>query len=205
MQSSSARAACLAAVASASLTGCVAFGAGDTQQGWTRVARYGGEADVLATVALVKGSGEAHRLSSRAVHLPLDEYEPIAEFDYALPPACGGYAFRVYETARTQILEFAYSDVDGATFLIRDYVLGANPFIKPGLWGAYDHTADTIPYMRAELAETLPPLPPYAYLKALVTGDSEPLQRELGMAYKRAIRAAVRCPVGSPLVAALAN
>src|SRR5882672_11698776 len=167
--------------------------------------RYGVGRDVLATVALVKGAGEARRLSSRAVHLPLDEYEPIAEFDYALSPECGGYAFRVYETARTQILEFAYSDADGATFLIRDYVLGANPFIKPGLWGAYDHTADTIPYMRAELGETLPPLPPYTYLKALVTGDSEGLQRELGMAYKRAVRAAVRCPVVPQLAAAVTN
>jgi hypothetical protein len=164
--------------------------------------RYGVGRDVLATVALVKEAGEERRLSSRAVRLPLDEYEPIDEFDYALPPECGGYTFRVYETARTQILEFAYSDADGAVFRIRDYVTGANPFIRPGLWGAYDHTADTIPYMRAELAEnSAPPPPSYVYLKALVTGDSEPLQRELGMAYKRAVRAAVRCPTSSPLAA----
>lgn len=167
--------------------------------------RYGVGREVLATVALVKGAGEARQLGSRAVHLPLDEYQPIAEFDYALPPACGGYAFRVYETAKTQILEYAYSDADGAVFLIRDYVLGANPFIKPGLWSAFDHTADTIPYMRAELEETTPPLSPSVYLKALVTGDSESLQRELGMAYKRAVRAAVHCPVGPQLAAATAN
>lgn len=164
--------------------------------------RYGVGRDVLATVALVKGAGEERRLGSRAVRLPIDEHEPIDEFDYALPAECGGYEFRVYETGRTQILEFAYSDADGAVFRIRDYVLGANPFIKPGLWGAYDHTADTIPYMRAELAETTPPpQPSFVYLKALVTGDSEPLQRELGMAYRRAVRAAVRCTAGLPLAA----
>src|SRR5262245_51758996 len=80
--------------------------------------RYGAGREVLATVAIVKGAGEARRLGSRAIQLPLDEYEPIAEFDYALPQSCGGYVFRVYETGRTQILEFAYADADGAVFLI---------------------------------------------------------------------------------------
>lgn len=166
--------------------------------------RYGVEREVLATVALVKRAGDRRRLSSHAVRLPLDELEPIDEFVYTLPQACGGYAFRVYETNRTQILEFAYFDVDGAEFAIRDYVAGANPFIKPGLWTAFDHTADTIPYMRAELEESSPPLPRFVYLRALVSGDSEPLQRELGMAYKRAIRAAARCGPGSHLRAVAA-
>jgi hypothetical protein len=176
---------------------------GSRRIGSATARRYGVGREVLATVALVKGIGEARRLGSRAVQLPVEEYEPIAEFDYVLPQACGGYVFRVYETGRTQILEFAYSDADGATFLIRDYVVGANPFIKPGLWSAFDHTADTIPYMRAELVETQPPAPRAVYLKALVTGDSESLQRELGMAYKRAVRAAVRCETAAPLVASL--
>src|SRR5262245_50298621 len=70
--------------------------------------RYGVEREVLATVALVKRAGDARVLSSHAVHLPLDELQPIDEFAYTLPAACGGYAFRVYETSATQILEFAY-------------------------------------------------------------------------------------------------
>ena len=167
--------------------------------------RYGVAHDVLATVALVKRAGDMRQLSSHAVRLPLDELQPIDEFVYTLPDACGGYAFRVYETNRTQILEFAYLDLDGAAFAIRDYVAGANPFIKPGLWTAFDHTADTIPYMRAELEESTPPLPRFVYVRALVSGDSELLQRELGMAYKRAIRAAAHCGAGPQLPAAAAS
>ena len=178
---------------------------GGRRIGTATARRYGVEREVLATVALVKQAGDARRLSSHAVRLPLDELQPIEDFVYTLPQACGGYAFHVYETDKTQILEFAYVDADGARFSIRDYVAGTNPFIKPGLWTAYDHTADTIPYMRAELAESHPPLPPFVYVKALVTGDSEPLQRELGMAYKRAIRAAVRCPGTAQLLAAAAR
>src|SRR5262245_45291084 len=70
--------------------------------------RYGVEGDVRATVALVKRAGDERQLSSHAVRLPLDELQPIDEFAYTLPAACGGYAFRVYETSTTQILEFAY-------------------------------------------------------------------------------------------------
>src|SRR5689334_7010942 len=100
MQSSLVGAACVVAAGSVSLAGCAVFSAGASHQaaGVARVARYGGEAEVLATVATVKRTGRAQDISNRAVRLPVQEFYPMTRFEYELPAECGSYAFRVYES-----------------------------------------------------------------------------------------------------------
>jgi len=201
MQSSLVGAACLAAIASVSLAGCTAFDGGKTQGSWTRVARYGGEADVLATVAAVKRTGKAQSISNRAVRLPVQEFYPMTRFEYELPAACGNYTFRVYESGTTEILEYALVGADGTELSIRDYIAGTNPFIKPGLWTALDHTADSVSFMMTDFAETKSLIIPEVYSKGLVTGLPESLQRELGAKYRQAVHAAALCEGQSEIVA----
>ena len=190
--------ACLVAGAAASLVGCATFGGGseesqDAADSSTRMVRYGGESDVLATIAAVKQTGHAQSISNRAVRLPVQEFYPMTRFEYALPAACGNYTFRVYESGATQILEYAMVDAAGAELSIRDYVAGTNPFIKPGLWTALDHTADSVSFMMTDFAETKSQIIPEVYSKGLVTGLPVSLQRELGVAYRRAVHAAALC------------
>lgn len=130
---------------------------------------YGAAHDVLETVATAKRAGRVHLISSRAIRLPTHELGTITVFDYRLPAACGGYMFRLYETGKTQILEYDYQRGDGASYVIRDYVAGANPFIKPGLWTSFDHTADSVAEMMARFVETGSRLVPAVYSQGLVT------------------------------------
>ena len=155
------------------------------------------EREVLATVQAVKGSGSRSVLGSRAVRLPTREHYEIAVFDYELPQACGGYRFRVYETGSTQILEYAYDQGgSGPPYLVRDYVAGSSPFIRPGLWSSYDHTADGVSSMMTLFTETNNPLMPRAYSRGFGTDLAEPTQRELDSAYRKAVKAASRCARG---------
>ncbi|HEX5046115.1 MAG TPA: hypothetical protein VFX89_03260 [Gammaproteobacteria bacterium] len=200
MQSSVVRAASVVAFGSVALAGCAAFGTGTSQStGVSRVSRYGTEAEVLATVVEVKRTGRAQNISNRAVRLPVQEFYPMTRFDYELPAACGGYAFRVYESGTTQILEYTLVGADGTELSIRDYVAGTNPFIKPGLWTALDHTADSVSFMMTDFAETKSLIIPEVYSKGLVTGLPEMLKRDLGAEYRRAVHAAAACD--QPLVA----
>jgi hypothetical protein len=186
--------ACLAAGAAASLAGCTAFGGSEAQRAASSsIVHYGGEADVLATIAAVKQTGRAQSISNRSVHLPVQEFYPMTRFEYELPAACGNYAFRVYESGATRILEYTLVDAAGAELSIRDYVAGTNPFIKPGLWTALDHTADSVSFMMTDFAETKSQIIPEVYSKGLVTGLPAMLQRELGVAYRRAVHAAAVC------------
>lgn len=188
-------AACLAGATAASLGGCGNFTGAATQPvpSSTRVVRYGGESDVLATIAAVKRTGQAISISNRAVRLPVQEFYPMTRFEYQLPADCGSFAFRVYDSGATEILEYTLVDADGAELSIRDYVAGTNPFIKPGLWTALDHTADSVQFMMTDFAETKSQIIPEVYSKGLVTGLPDALQRKLGDEYRRAVHAAALC------------
>jgi hypothetical protein len=154
------------------------------------------EADVLATIRAVKGVGSRRIVGSRAVRLPTREHYEIAVFDYAFPEACGGYRFRVYETGTTQILEYTYDQGSTGRFLVRDYVAGSSPFIRPGLWSSYDHTADSVSNMMTLFVETDNPLMPAVYSRGVVTDLATMTQRELDSAYREAIKAATHCAPG---------
>lgn len=154
------------------------------------------ESEVLATIQTVKGVGSRRVLGSRAVRLPTREHYEIAVFDYELPAACGGYRFRVYETGTTQILEYAYDQGSTGPYLVRDYVAGSSPFIRPGLWSSYDHTADSVSNMMVLLTETHHPLMPRAYSRGFGTDLAETTQRELDSAYREAVKAASHCALG---------
>jgi hypothetical protein len=153
------------------------------------------ESEVLATIQTVKGVGSRRVLGSRSVRLPTREHYEIAVFDYELPAACGGYRFRVYETGNTQILEYAY---DGSTgpYLVRDYVAGSSPFIRPGLWSSYDHTAESVSNMMVLFTETHSRLMPPAYSRGFGTDLAEMTQQELDSAYREAVKAATHCAPG---------
>ena len=197
--------ACLAAGAAASLASCTAFDgrpAHNPSDAARRAAQYGGAAEVLATVAAVKRTGHVQQISNRAVHLPVQEFYPMTVFDYELPAECGALAFRVYESGNTQILEYTYVEQDGSELEIRDYISGTNPFIGPGLWTALDHTADSVSFMMTDFAETKNQLIPEVYSKGLITGLPETLQRQLGLVYRNALRAAVLCDQRSAVAAA---
>ena len=154
------------------------------------------ESEVLATVETVKESGSRSVLGSRSLRLPTREHYEIAVFDYKLPAACGGYRFRVYETGSTQILEYAYDHGGTAPYLVRDYVAGSSPFIRPGLWSSYDHTADGVSHMTTLFTETNNPLMPRAYSRGFGTDLGETTQRELDSAYREAVKAASHCSPG---------
>jgi len=156
----------------------------------------GVELEVLATVQAVKRTGSRRILGSRAVRLPTRELYEIAVFDYAFPQACGGYRFRVYESGETQILEYAYEQGSAGEYLIRDYVAGSSPFIKPGLWSSYDHTADSVTHMMTLFGETNNPLMPSVYSRGVITGLAEMTQRQLDSAYREAVKAATQCARG---------
>jgi hypothetical protein len=187
-----------------SLTGCTAVEQAKRGNGAappSGLARYGTEPEVLATVAAVKRAGRVQHISNRAVRLPVQEFHPMTVFDYELPAACGKLAFRVYEAGTTQILEYTYVEPNGAQLEIRDYVTGTNPFVRPGLWTALDHTADSVSFMMTDFAETKNDLIPEVYSKGLITGLPEMLQRELGLAYRNAVQAAALCDQRAALAA----
>jgi hypothetical protein len=154
------------------------------------------ESEVLATIQTVKGVGSRRVLGSRSVRLPTREHYEIAVFDYELPAACGGYRFRVYETGNTQILEYAYDQGSSGPYLVRDYVAGSSPFIRPGLWSSYDHTAESVSNMMVLFTETHNRLMPPAYSRGFGTDLAEMTQRELDSAYREAVKAATHCAPG---------
>jgi hypothetical protein len=191
----------LSVAGTALLTGCAYFngafapdagGPAIAERSGTR-AEYGVGQEVLDTVEAVRSAGDVRQLSSRAVRLPTRELQSFTVFDYTLPESCGGYAFRVYDSGITHILEYSYERPDGGTSLIRDYIAGRSPFMTPGLWSSYDHTADSVTHMMTLFAETESRLAPRVYSRGLMTGLAEMTQEELGLAYRDAVRAASVC------------
>ena len=154
--------------------------------------QFGDEYAVRVTVGTVKSQGERSRLGSRAIRLPEQPLSAIDEFTYRFPAQCGGHEFHVYETGATQILEYRY-DSEGGTYRIRDYVADSNPFVKPGLWTAYDHTADSVASMTSQLGESGDRMFKGMYSQGLVTSLPTSEQQALGNAYRRALGDAYAC------------
>lgn len=155
---------------------------------------YGGEYAVQATVGAIKLQGNRNRISSRAIRLPEQPLGEIAVFGYQFPSTCGGHEFRVYEAQSMQILEYQYAARDGETHLIRDYITGPSPFVEPGLWSAYDHTAGSISTMTSQFAKRGDAMFNGVYSQGLVTGLPDAEQRALGSAYQQALGDVYACP-----------
>lgn len=158
-----------------------------TSSTWAPPGSYGGEADVLGAVDVVKAIGDSREIGSRAIRLPRNPLHSITLFEHDFPEACGGHRFRVYETGGTQILEYVYISSDGKAHLIRDYVAGPSPFIQAGLWSAFDHTGDGVPDMRVQFAKRGTGVVKGTYSEGLVTGLDASSRRVLGTAYDRAL------------------
>jgi len=184
-------------------TACVSTGSsvlGTSAGVTTSPGQFGDDFVVQATIGTIKSQGSQDRLSSRAIRLPERPFEEIAVFDYQFPQSCGGHDFRVLETGETQILEFEYAANDGNTHMIRDYVSGSNPFVKPGLWTANDHTAESISTMTSKFEQRGDGMFNGVYSQGLVTSLPATQQRELGSAYQQALSDVYDCSETSTLV-----
>ena len=164
-----------------------------TSSVWMPSGVYGGEADVLGTVELVKTIGKSSKIGSHAIRLPSRPMHAVTTFDYVFPDSCGGHHFRVYESDGTQILEYAYAPSNGKPYAIRDYVTGPSPFIRAGLWTAYDHTGESVSGMRVQFAKRGDGMLAGTYSQGLVTGLDASSRRVLGTAYDRALRDTYAC------------
>ena len=160
---------------------------------WERPGVYGGESDVRGTVDIVKAAGEVSQLGSHAIRLPSNPLQTITAFDYEFPDVCGGHHFRVYEADGTQILEYDYVPTGGRPYVIRDYISGPHPFIRAGLWTAYDHTGDSVSEMRVQFAKRGSGILTGTYSQGPVTGLDASSRRALGTAYDRALRESHAC------------
>ena len=167
------------------------FGAAETAQSNTGI--YGTDSYVRATVSVVKSSGDMSIIGSRALRLPTVTLSAITAFDYRFPDDCGGHHFRVYETSESQILEFEYVPADGERFVIRDYLSGLNSFVQPGLWTAYDHTANGISGMQIRFEDRGTGILVGTYSQGLFTGLGSMDKRALGLAYGRAVQDIYNC------------
>ena len=154
---------------------------------------YGMEDDVLGTVDIIKTIGDVSHISSQAIRLPSNPLHVITAFDYEFPGSCGGHHFRVYEAQGMQILEYTYAPLEGRGYVIRDYVSGQSPFMKAGLWTAYDHTADSISSMNMQSAIRGKGLLAGTYSQGPMTGLDPSAKRVLGAAYDRALRDSKAC------------
>jgi len=164
-----------------------------TASAWERSGVYGGEADVRGTVDIVKTAGDVRQISSHAIRLPSNPLQTITSFDYEFPATCGGHHFRVYEADGTQILEYDYAPPSGRAYVIRDYISGPHPFIRAGLWTAYDHTGDSVSDMRVQFAKRGSGILTGTYSQGPVTGLDASSRRVLGAAYDRALRDSHGC------------
>ncbi len=162
--------------------------------------QFGDEFAVQATIGTIKSQGDRDRVSSRAIRLPERPLGEIAVFDYQFPASCGGHEFRVLEADKVQILEYEYAAQNGSTYKIRDYVSASNPFVKAGLWGANDHTADSISTMTSQVAVRGDAMFNGVYSQGFVTGLPAAEQRALGAAYQQAVSDVYGCAETRTLV-----
>ena len=154
---------------------------------------FGDEFTVQATIGKIKLQGNQARMSSRAIRLPERPLGEIAVFGYQFPLSCGGHEFRVYETQDTQILEYQYDSSVGGTQMIRDYISSPSPFVKPGLWSAYDHTAESISTMTSQFEQRKGKSMKGVYSQGLVTNLPDAEQHVLGSAYQQALSDVYDC------------
>ncbi len=158
------------------------------------IADYGDEFAVVNAIGMVKREGEHMQLASTALRLPERPLTEIESFTYEFPEQCGGHEFVVYETDETQILEYRHD-----TAHIRDYVSHGHPFVEPGLWGAYDHTANGVHAMNAKVVDRGDKMFAGSYSQGYVTGLPQSEQEALGTAYRRAVNEVVACGALSAL------
>lgn len=156
-------------------------------------ATYGVEDNVRGTVDVIKTAGDVSQISSHAIRLPSNPLRTITAFEYEFPDDCGGHHFRVYEANGTQILEYAYAPTTGREYIIRDYISGPSPFIRAGLWTAYDHTGDSVSDMNVKFAKRGSGILAGTYSQGPVTGLDASSKRALGAAYDRALRDSDAC------------
>ncbi len=166
---------------------------------------YGNDIAIRQTIDAVITHGSHNRLSSQAIRLPERPLGEIAVFGYQFPENCGGHEFRVLEAQDTQILEYSYIASDGDTRTIRDYISGPSPFVQPGLWSAYDHTADSISTMTSKFEQRGAGMFNGVYSQGLVTNLAVVEQRALGSAYRQALRDVYDCGNTQTLVSATAK
>jgi len=166
---------------------------------------YGNDIAIRQTIDAVMTHGSQNRLSSQAIRLPERPLGEIAVFGYQFPENCGGHEFRVLEAQDTQILEYSYIASDGDTRTIRDYISGPSPFVQPGLWSAYDHTADSISTMTSKFEQRGAGMFNGVYSQGLVTNLAVVEQRALGSAYRQALRDVYDCGNTRTLVGSAAK
>ena len=150
------------------------------------VDQYGNTDAIKRAIGVVKTHGTESHVSSRAIRLPESPLGEVTVFSLELPSNCGGHAFRVIEADGVRILEFEYRQGAGDTYQIRDYVTGPSPFVRPGLWTAYDHTADSISSMKSQFSN-IGGRHASMYSQGLVTSLPAPERQILGKAYQSAI------------------
>jgi len=155
--------------------------------------QYGNEFTIRQTINSVIAQGKQNRVSSRAIRLPERPLGEIAVFGYQFPLSCGGHKFRVFEAQNTQILEYQYDSNDGNTHMIRDYISGPSPFVEPGLWSAYDHTAGSISTMTSQFERRRGKSMNGVYSQGLVTNLPDVKQRAFGSAYQQALSDVFAC------------
>ena len=155
--------------------------------------QFGNDIAITQTIDTVITQGSQNRVSSRAIRLPERPLGEIAVFGYQFPLSCGGHEFRVYEAQDMQILEYQYDSNDGGTQMIRDYITGPSPFVRAGLWSAYDHTADSISTMTSQFEQRGAGMFNGVYSQGLVTNLPDVEQRALGSAYQQALSDVYGC------------
>ena len=148
--------------------------------------QYGDSDAIEQAIGVVKTHGTESHVSSRAIRLPESPLGEVTVFSLELPSNCGGHAFRVIEADGVRILEFEYRQGAGATHRIRDYIAGPSPFVRPGLWSAYDHTADSISSMKSQFSNS-GGRHGSMYSQGLVTSLPAAERQILGRAYQSAI------------------
>lgn len=162
--------------------------------------QFGNKSAVQATIGAIKSEGSQDRVSSRAIRLPERPLGEIAVYDYQFPQSCGGHGFRVLEANEMLILEYEYAAHDGVAYKIRDYVAGPTPFVQAGLWGPYDHTADSISTMTSHFEKSGDRMFSGVYSQGLVTGLPVSEQQALGAAYQQAVSDVYSCGNNRTLV-----
>lgn len=154
---------------------------------------FGDDFSVRQAVGTVKNRGTRSRVSSHAIRLPERPLGAITVFSFEYPANCGGHTFRVIEADGAQILEFAHAESAGGSSQVRDYVSGPSPFVRPGLWSAYDHTAASISTMSSRFEQRGAGMFNGVYSQGLVTTLPVAEQHALGNAYQEALSEAYGC------------
>ena len=166
---------------------------------------FGDDFSVRQAIGTVKNRGVESQISSRAIRLPERPLGAVTVFSFEYPANCGGHTFRVIEADGAQILEFAYAESAGGSNQVRDYVSGPSPFVQPGLWTAYDHTATSIDTMTSKFERRGAGMFNGVYSQGLVTNLPVEQKLALGSAYRQALSDAYNCYDTRTLVGSVPN